>query len=120
MIPGEMLPFESVRADLRLATRVLAKSPGATALCVISIALGIGLTAGMFSAGDAMLLRPMPFHEPRQLLKAASFGDDGREFLYGWPDCVDMEAAGRGLGEFAAYQRRGSMLRSGDEIEEVF
>ncbi len=81
-----MVSFESVRADFRLAIRVLAKSPGATALSVISIALGIGLTAGMFSVGDAMLLRPMPFHEPRKLLKAVSFGDDGRAFLYGWPD----------------------------------
>ena len=106
-------------SDFRLAFRVLAKSPGATALSVISIALGIGLTAGMFSVGDAMLLRPLPFREPGQLLKAASVGDDGRELYYGWPDVLDMTAATRGLAELAAYQQRGSMLRSGDELEQV-
>ena len=73
----------------------------------------------MFSVGDAMLLRPMPFHQPGKLLKAASLGDDGRPMLYGWPDCLDMAAAGRGLAEFAAYQRRGLSLAEGDETETI-
>jgi hypothetical protein len=60
----QMTPVESVWRDLRTVIRVLGKSPGATALSTLSIALGIGLTAGIFSVGDAMLLRPMPFHEP--------------------------------------------------------
>jgi predicted permease len=111
-----MISLEPLRADLRLAVRILAKSPAVTALSVVSIALGIGLTAGMFSVGDAMLLRPMPFHEPRKLLQAFSIGDDRQVFLYGWPDYLDIEAAAGGIAEFAAYQRRGSMLRVGDEM----
>lgn len=110
-----MAPLESIWQDLRMAIRVLRKSPGATALCVVSIALGIGLTAGMFSVGDAMLLRPMAFHQPDKLLKAISLGDDGSFFLYGWPDYLDMAAAGRDLAEFAAYQRRSLLLAAGDE-----
>lgn len=90
-----------------------------TALSVLSIALGIGLTAGMFSVGDAVLLRPMPFREPGKLLTVVSRGDDGREMTYGWPDCLDMAAAGREIGEFAAYQRRGLLLAAGDETELV-
>src|SRR6185295_13870990 len=45
--------------------------------------------------------------------------DDGRPVLYGWPDYLDMAAAGQDVAEFAAYQHRGSMLGSGDEIELV-
>src|SRR5450631_100414 len=105
--------LETVIQDLRHGLRVLRKSPGATILSVLSIALGIGLTAGMFSVGDAMLLRPMPFHRPSELLMASSRGDDGRPFLYGFPDYVDMAAAGRDLAVVAAYQQRAA----GDETE---
>ena len=111
--------LETVIQDLRHGLRVLRKSPGATILSVLSIALGIGLTAGMFSVGDAMLLRPMPFHRPSELLMASSRGDDGRPFLYGFPDYVDMAAAGRDLAELAAYQQRGAMLAAGDDKEPV-
>jgi len=45
-----MSPVEWSR-DLRLALRLLAKNPGATALAVLSIALGIGLTTGLFAVG---------------------------------------------------------------------
>ncbi len=111
--------FESVWHDLRVAIRILAKSPGATALSVMSIALGVGLTAGMFSVGDAMLLRPMPFRDPAGLLKLTSAGDDGRAMLYGFPDYQDMAVAGRDLAEFAAFQHRGGLLGEGDARERV-
>ena len=111
--------LETVIQDLRHGLRVLRKSPGATILSVLSIALGIGLTVGMFSVGDAMLLRPMPFHRPSELLMASSRGDDGGPFLYGFPDYVDMAVAGRDLAELAAYQQRGAMLAAGDETEPV-
>ncbi len=112
-----MAPFHSAAQDLRLAVRVLLKSPGATALAVVSIALGIGLTAGVFSLGDAVFLRPMPFRQPDRVLMATSLGDDGRPVGYGWLDYLDMAAAGHDLAEFASSQRRGLMLAAGDETE---
>lgn len=112
-----MAPFHSAAQDLRLAVRVLLKSPGATALAMVSIALGIGLTAGVFSLGDAVFLRPMPFRQPDRVLMATSLGDDGRPVGYGWLDFLDMAAAGRDLAEFASSQRRGLMLAAGDETE---
>lgn len=105
--------------DIRTAFRMLAKSAGATALSVISIALGIGLTVGLFSVADAMLLRPMPFHQPEKLLRVDSRGDDGRVMLYGWLDYLDMSEAGRGSVELAAYQRRGLSLLVGDHTERL-
>lgn len=111
--------LENFSHDLRYSLRVLRRSAGATSLSVLSIALGIGLTAGMFSVGDAVLLRPMPFRQPARLLMATSRGDDGRPFLYGFPDYVDMAAAGRDLAELAAYQQRGATLAAGDETEHV-
>jgi predicted permease len=111
--------LDTLSRDLRHSLRLFRKSPGATMLSVLSITLGIGLTTGMFSVGDAMLLRPMPFHRPAELLRATSRGDDGQPFLYGFPDYLDMAAAGRDLAELAAYQQRGSTLAAGDETEHV-
>lgn len=102
--------------DLRLAFRLLAKSPGATALSVLSMALGIGLTAGIFSVVDAGLLRPIAVDRPGDLLAASSIADDGQAFdEYGWLDYQDMVRATDGLATLIASQRRGSMLGDAEE-----
>jgi len=115
-----MHSLESFRQDLRVAIRLLAKSPGATALSVLSITLGIGLTAGMFSVVDAMFLRPMPVDRPGELYRVASIADDGQDLsYYGWLDYLDMTKAGQGLVTLVAYQRRGSQLAGPDEDLQV-
>ncbi len=108
--------FESLWHDLRVAFRHLAKSPGATALSVLSIALGIGLTTSIFSVADAMLLRPLAVERPRELLQVNSVADDGQFFsYYGWPDYQDMTNAAGNLVTLVAYTRRSAMLAGPDE-----
>ena len=105
--------------DLLVAFRHLAKSPGATALSVLSIALGIGLTTGIFSVADAMLLRPIAVERPSELRDLASLADDGHILGYGWPDYLDMAKASRDMVTLVAYQRRGSMLAGPEESTAV-
>jgi len=93
--------------DLRLAFRLLAKNPGATVLAVLSIALGIGLTTGLFAVGDAVVLRPLPVERPQELWTANSRGDDGNWMMYGWPDYLDMAKALQGRAQVVTTQRRG-------------
>ena len=105
--------------DTRIAIRVLGKSPAATGLSILSIALGIGLTTGVFSTGDALFLRPFPFQRPGEIFQVNSVGDDGQHLFCGWDDYRDMARARAGTLDMAVYQGRGLMLSQGEETEAI-
>src|SRR4051812_47247547 len=86
--------------DARYAARSLARSPGFTATAVLSLAIGIGASAAIFSLLDQVLFRLLPVREPERLVlidwKGNSLSDNRGSFnLMSYPICRDLQRQDR-------------------------
>src|ERR1700691_3159366 len=89
--------------DLRYALRTLRQNPGFALTAAISMALGIGATATIFSLGDALVLRPLPVPNPSQVVKLSSRTPSGTFGDMSYADFVDYRDKLEAFEGLAAY-----------------
>src|SRR5687767_4509023 len=79
--------------DIRYGVRMLAKRPGFTLVAVLTLALGIGANTAIFSVVNGVLLKPLPFQEPAQLVRVYSEFPtmDLRKFWISAPEFMDIQ-----------------------------
>jgi len=103
-------------SDFRFALRMLAKSPGFTVVAVFTLALGIGANTAIFSVVNALLLKPLPFPEPDQLVALGNIDNrqKGQTDLnaLSYPDFFDFRDQNRTLASVAVYRDRSFALSS--------
>ena len=92
--------------EIRHASRMLARTPAFTLVAVLSLALGIGANAAMFSLADAELLRPLPVPDPSQVVTIAASSPDDRGSGVSYPNYRDLRAASRSFDGLIAYRRQ--------------
>jgi putative ABC transport system permease protein len=97
-------PFlDSVLQDLRFAFRTLRKSPAFTAVAVLTLALGIGANTAIFSVFYGVLLRPLPYPHPEQLVHLREMNAQGGQMNFSDPNFDDLRDQSRSLQALAEY-----------------
>ena len=99
--------LEMLLQDVKYAVRTLLRKPGYAAITIVTLAVGIGANAAIFSAVRAVLLRPLPFPAPEQIVQISSTTLASPDAVGGTaspPDFVDWRTASRSFGEMAAMQ----------------
>ena len=111
--------FESVMQDVRYAARGLARRPTFTAVAVLTLAIGVGATTAIFSAVNVLILRPLPYARPDELMKVSLVlpAEDGRPSQtigFAYPMYTALRNAQRSFNSLAVYTPTPTMLTSSD------
>jgi putative ABC transport system permease protein len=105
-----------MKSDLKYALRMLLKAPGFAIIAILTLALGIGANSAIFSVIDTVLLRPLPFSEPDQLISVWSKVPNESEKETGsFLDYTDIRDQSQTIDSMFAYTRAAGVFGSGNE-----
>jgi putative ABC transport system permease protein len=109
--------------DLKYALRMLVKAPVFTVIAIVTLALGIGANSAIFSVVDTVLLRPLPFKDPDQIVMAwGRYANDSgpvRGNVHSFPDYVDLRDQSQSFSAMSAYTRTAGTLAQADDAQYI-
>ena len=112
--------MDGIATDVRYALRQLRRRPVFTLVAALSLAIGVGANTAIFSAVNALLLRPVPgVSEPERVVELGRTSQ-GRGFdSFAYPDFLDLEAGVPALEHVAAYTQDAFSFSAGEEGERI-
>lgn len=113
--------FESVLADLRYGGRMLRKSPGFAAVAILTLALGIGATTAIFSVAYSILIKPLPYPNPQELVLVHQFDEKNDTGVWRATalDFLDRRERAHSFTGMASYSGTGLVLTGSGPAEMV-
>ncbi len=103
--------------DLRYAIRTLLKQPAFTLVALLTLALGIGANTAIFGIVNAVLLRPLPYHEPDRIVLLWSHWTNWTKTWLSEPELADYQRQARSLEHVAAFSSTSFNLTGGPGSE---
>jgi predicted permease len=110
--------IETLLQDIRFSLRLLRKSPGFTMTAIVTLALGIGANAVVFSVMNALILRPLKVPHAESLY-AVERGSD-QYINHSFPDYLDLRDRNRSFEDLVAYNVTGAALDTGNNPSSVW
>ncbi|HTU44329.1 MAG TPA: ABC transporter permease [Bryobacteraceae bacterium] len=107
--------METLWLDLRSGIRLLAKAPGFAAIAILMLGLGIGASTSIFSVADAVLLRPLPFPNPQQIVRIWEKAPNGHRMNLADPNFDDFRSQNNTFASLARYEYWLSSVSGGSE-----
>jgi putative ABC transport system permease protein len=114
--------IETCLRDLRQGLRMLAKSPGFTAVAILTLALGVGANSAIFSVVNGVLLKPLPFEEPDRLVRVCTTTTMGNFPLIAvtsWKDLADWRQQSNSFEGMAVFSRDEDSYAGDGSVEEI-
>lgn len=111
--------METLLQDLRYGIRMLRKSPGFAIVAVITLALGIGANAAIFSVVNGVLLNPLPYPQPDQLVALYQRTNQFTEASIPYPNFLDWRRENHSFSDLAAYRHDDFNLTGMGEAERL-
>jgi predicted permease len=112
-MPGKV--FSAVAQDLRYGIRILAKAPVFSLIAILTLALGIGANTAIFSVFNGVLLKPLPFHDPDQLVSLFEETPNFKNGSISYPNFKDWRQMNRTFADMAVYRSTGFNLTGNGE-----
>jgi putative ABC transport system permease protein len=112
-------PMGTLLTDLRYGLRQLLRSPGFTALAILTLSLGIGATTAVFSVINPVLLRPLPYPHPERIVTLWERGDDSDESNTGYATFLDVRQLATSFDGISAMSSWQPTLQGGAEAERL-